>query len=233
MNWLHMISEEKKQLYFKNILAFIASERAAGVTIYPAQNDIFKAFCLTELNTIKVLILGQDPYHGPKQAHGLSFSVPPGVPIPPSLINIYKELKNDIPGFIIPPHGYLHSWATQGIMLLNTVLTVEAGKAHSHAHLGWEIFTNKVITLVNSLGEGIIFLLWGNHAHTKSKIIDVRRHYILKASHPSPLSAHRGFIGCHHFSKVNTLLKEQGKTTINWEPKLPIGWHHVNHINKI
>ncbi|MBS0032524.1 MAG: uracil-DNA glycosylase [Candidatus Baumannia cicadellinicola] len=221
MTWQLTIAQEKKQPYFQQILCFLNKERAAGVTIYPPQKDIFNAFSLTELCAVKVVIIGQDPYHGPNQADGLSFSVRPGLPIPPSLMNIYKELANDISSFIIPQHGCLWSWAEQGIMLLNTVLTVEAGKAYSHANLGWEIFTNKVITLINNLSEGIIFLLWGTKAQKKAQIIDVKRHHILMASHPSPLSAYLSFFGCRHFSKVNILLKQQGKTPIDWAPKLP------------
>lgn len=217
LTWHDALKQEKKLPYFNNILTFIARERAAGITIYPHRRDVFNTFRLTELSAVKVVILGQDPYHGPQQAHGLSFSVRPGVPMPPSLVNIYKELATDIPTFRIPRHGCLQDWAKQGVLLLNTVLTVEAGKAHSHAHLGWELFTEKVIKVLNINCHGIIFLLWGSHAQKKSNIINVKHHHILKTSHPSPLSAHRGFLGCHHFSKVNAILMQQGQKLINWQ----------------
>ncbi|NDL65700.1 uracil-DNA glycosylase [Acerihabitans arboris] len=219
--WRDALAEEKNQPYFRQTLAFVATERAAGKIIYPPQKDVFNAFRYTELGAAKVVILGQDPYHGPSQAHGLSFSVRPGVPAPPSLVNIYKELANDIPGFAKPEHGCLQSWAGQGVMLLNTVLTVEAGKAHSHASLGWETFTDKVIAVLNEQRDGIVFMLWGSHAQKKGAIIDPKRHHILKAPHPSPLSAHRGFLGCGHFSRANMLLEQQGRPVIDWQPRLP------------
>ena len=190
-------------------------------TIYPPAKDVFNAFRYTELKDIKVVIIGQDPYHGPNQAHGLCFSVLPGVKTPPSLVNMYKELAQDIPGFEIPDHGYLKSWAEQGVLLLNTVLTVEQGKAHSHAKTtGWETFTDRVIQAVNDHCEGVIFLLWGAHAQKKGKVIDRNRHHVLMAPHPSPLSAHRGFFGCKHFSQANQILLEKGHTPINWQPEL-------------
>ncbi|KYP97044.1 uracil-DNA glycosylase [Sodalis-like endosymbiont of Proechinophthirus fluctus] len=221
LTWRDAIAHEKTLPYFQETLAFVARERATGITVYPPAKEVFNAFRFTELNAVKVVILGQDPYHGPNQAHGLSFSVKPGVPAPPSLANIYKELASDIPGFVIPKHGCLQSWAQQGVMLLNTVLTVEAGKAHSHASLGWETFTDNVIKVLNTHREGIVFLLWGSHAQKKGMIIDSQRHHVLKAPHPSPLSAHRGFLGCHHFSQANTLLTRQCQTTIDWMPTLP------------
>ncbi|MGE4802061.1 uracil-DNA glycosylase [Yersinia hibernica] len=221
LSWHDVIGQEKEQPYFKDTLAYVAAERHAGKTIYPAQKDVFNAFRLTELDQVKVVILGQDPYHGPNQAHGLSFSVLPGVPAPPSLVNIYKELATDIPGFQRPNHGFLQSWAEQGVLLLNTVLTVEAGNAHSHANLGWETFTDKVIAALNEHRDGIIFMLWGAHAQKKGRIIDTQRHFILKAPHPSPLSAHRGFLGCKHFSQANQLLQQHGQQPIDWQPKLP------------
>ena len=202
-------------------MAFVAAARAGGKTIYPPQKDVFNAFRFTACADVKVVILGQDPYHGPRQAHGLSFSVLPGIPAPPSLVNIYKELSTDIEGFQIPPHGCLQSWAEQGVMLLNTVLTVEAGQAHSHANLGWETFTDAVIAALNRHREGVVFLLWGSHAQKKGQIIDRLRHFVLTAPHPSPLSAHRGFFGCRHFSETNRLLQEQGKNPIDWQPRLP------------
>ncbi|MCL2896267.1 uracil-DNA glycosylase [Brenneria tiliae] len=221
LTWHDVLAQEKLQPYFINTLKFVGTERAAGKIIYPPQKDVFNAFRFTELHQVKVVILGQDPYHGPNQAHGLSFSVRPGVPAPPSLVNIYKELANDIPGFEIPRHGFLQSWAEQGVMLLNTVLTVEAGQAHSHANLGWETFTDRVIAALNENREGIVFLLWGSHAQKKGSIIDRQRHHVLKAPHPSPLSAHRGFLGCKHFSQANRLLEQQGLAPIDWTPRLP------------
>ncbi|MFP1826542.1 uracil-DNA glycosylase [Lonsdalea quercina] len=221
LTWHDVLSQEKQQPYFIDTLKFVHQEREAGKVIYPPQQDVFNAFRYTEFHDVKVVILGQDPYHGPNQAHGLSFSVRPGVPAPPSLANIYKELASDIPGFEIPRHGFLQSWAKQGVLLLNTVLTVEAGKAHSHANLGWETFTDKVISALNSHREGIVFLLWGSHAQKKGNIIDQQRHHVLKAPHPSPLSAHRGFMGCRHFSQANHLLEQQGLTPIDWMPHLP------------
>ncbi len=220
LTWHSVLSQEKKQSYFLDTLAYVAAERKALKTIYPRQQDVFNALRLTELHQVKVVILGQDPYHGPNQAHGLSFSVLPGVPIPPSLANIYNELVADIPDFERPDHGFLQSWAQQGVLLLNTVLTVEAGKAHSHARLGWETFTDRVILALNEHRKGIVFLLWGSHAQKKSSFIDGHRHYILKAAHPSPLSAYRGFLGCQHFSKTNRLLQQQGVAPINWTPTL-------------
>lgn len=217
LTWRDVIGQEKTQPYFQETLKFVANERAAGKAIYPPQKDVFNAFSSTELADVKVVILGQDPYHGPNQAHGLSFSVLPGIKPPPSLVNMYKELSHDIPGFHIPNHGYLQSWAEQGVMLLNTVLTVEQGLAHSHASLGWETFTDRVISAINERRDGVVFLLWGSHAQKKGRIIDRKRHHVLAAPHPSPLSAHRGFLGCHHFSQTNALLEQQGLAPINWQ----------------
>ena len=216
-----MFGAEKEKPYFHDTLAFVAAERQAGKTIYPPQKDVFNAFRFTEFNDVKVVILGQDPYHGPNQAHGLSFSVRPGIPAPPSLMNMYKELQTDIEGFQFPNLGYQISWADQGVLLLNTVLTVERGQAHSHAKLGWETFTDKVVAALNEHRSGIVFLLWGAHAQKKGSIIDTQRHRVLKAPHPSPLSAHRGFLGRHHFSQSKRLLIEQGLTPIDWQPRLP------------
>ena len=171
---------------------------------------------------MKVVILGQDPYHRPNQAHGLSFSVKPTIVPPPSLINIYKELATDIEGFVIPKHGYLVDWAKQGVLLLNTVLTVEEGKANSHANWGWETFTDKVIAKLNAHRENIVFLLWGSHAQKKGAFIDRNKHCVLTAPHPSPLAAHRGFFGCHHFSKANEYLKAHGMAEINWQLPLEV-----------
>ncbi|EKO3654149.1 uracil-DNA glycosylase [Vibrio metschnikovii] len=222
LTWHEVIGHEKQQGYFKNTLAFVEQERQSGKVIYPPAAEVFNAFRLTEFHDVKVVILGQDPYHGPNQAHGLCFSVLPQVKTPPSLVNIYKELAQDIRGFSIPNHGYLKSWADQGVLLLNTVLTVEQGKAHSHANSGWETFTDRVIEALNQHGQGIVFLLWGAHAQKKGKMIDRQRHHVLEAPHPSPLSAHRGFLGCKHFSMTNQLLEQQGKQAIDWQPKLDV-----------
>lgn len=221
LTWHDVLAEEKKKPYFIETLAKVAEERASGKTVYPPQKDVFNAFRLTELGDVKVVILGQDPYHGPNQAHGLAFSVLPGVAVPPSLVNMYKELMTDIPGFERPNHGFLESWARQGVMLLNTVLTVTAGNAHSHAKFGWETFTDNVIAAINEHREGVVFLLWGSHAQKKGAIIDRQRHYVLQAPHPSPLSAHRGFFGSGHFSRTNEWLEQQGEKPINWQPVLP------------
>lgn len=215
--WSDVLGQEKQQPYFQDTLNFVRHEREAGKIVYPPAADVFNAFKYTEFADVKVVILGQDPYHGPNQAHGLCFSVLPGVATPPSLVNIYKELQRDIPGFEIPAHGYLLSWAQQGILLLNTVLTVEAGKAHSHAKTGWEQFTDRVIAALNEHRDGIVFLLWGSHAQKKGQYIDRNKHHVLMAPHPSPLSAHRGFLGCGHFSQTNHLLQSDGKSPIDWQ----------------
>lgn len=215
--WKDVIGIEKEQPYFQQILAQVQNARAAGRGIYPPQNEIFNAFKLTEFEQVKVVILGQDPYHGPNQAHGLAFSVKPNVPPPPSLVNMYKELATDIAGFQIPNHGYLVEWAQQGVLLLNTVLTVEQGLAHSHANFGWETFTDRVITALNQQREHLVFLLWGSHAQKKGQFIDRERHCVLTAPHPSPLSAHRGFFGCRHFSKTNDYLRAHQIGEINWQ----------------
>lgn len=215
--WKEALNEEKAQPYFKQILQFVEQERAAGKQIFPPQQHVFNAFRYTEFSNVKVVILGQDPYHGPGQAHGLCFSVLPGVKPPPSLVNMYKELANDMPGFQIPDHGHLTAWAEQGVLLLNTVLTVEQGMAHSHAKIGWETFTDHVIAQLNTHREGIVFLLWGSHAQKKGAMIDTQRHHVLTTTHPSPLSAHRGFLGCKHFSETNHLLTQQGKHPIKWQ----------------
>ncbi len=217
MDWQALLGEEKQQSYFIDTLNSVKQRRAAGITVYPPQKDIFHAFAATPFEQLKVVIIGQDPYHGPNQAHGLCFSVKKGVRKPPSLVNIFKELESDIPGFKIPNHGNLESWARQGVLLLNTVLTVEQGQAHSHKHLGWERFTDKVIEQINQQAENIVFMLWGAHAQKKGAQINPERHRLLKSVHPSPLSAHRGFLGCQHFSKCNDYLIEKGKTPINWQ----------------
>lgn len=221
LTWNDVIGSEKEKPYFKQIMQFVASQRAEGKVIYPPQHDVFNAFRFTPFSDIKVVILGQDPYHGPNQAHGLSFSVLPGIKPPPSLLNIYKELSTDIAGFQIPSHGYLGYWATQGVLLLNNVLTVQAGQAHSHAKIGWETFTDHVIAAVDKYLNGVVFLLWGSPAQKKGQFINRQKHHVLTAVHPSPLSAHRGFFGCQHFSKANSLIIQQGKTPIDWQPRLP------------
>jgi len=215
--WSEFLLHEQQQPYYLELQNFITAERAAGKIIYPKEADVFQAFSLTPLKDVKVVILGQDPYHGPDQAHGLCFSVLPGIKIPPSLRNMYKELSADIDGFSAPDHGYLIEWAQQGILMLNTVLTVEQAKAHSHAKSGWEIFTDHVIEQLNQQDEEIIFVLWGNHAKKKGRHIDRSRHHVLEGVHPSPLSASRGFFGSQHFSAINSRLQVRQQTPINWQ----------------
>lgn len=215
--WQSLLGPEKEKPYFQALMQRVDAERAAGKIIYPPREQVFNALDATPLDSVKVVILGQDPYHGPKQAHGLSFSVQPGVKIPPSLKNMYKELAADLDGFRIPEHGYLMPWAEQGVLLLNTVLTVEQGKAHSHAKFGWETFTDAVIDAVNQACEDVVFMLWGSHAQKKGRAVDRDRHLVLEAPHPSPLSAHRGFLGCKHFSQANAYLQAKGKQPINWQ----------------
>ena len=213
--WAAVLGEEKTQPYFQAILRYLETERAAGKTIYPEKHNIFNALKYTDFQEVRVVILGQDPYHGQGQAHGLSFSVQPGVPIPPSLRNMYQELNNDLG---IPPakHGCLVPWAQQGVLLLNTVLTVEQSKPQSHAEIGWQTFTDKIIQALNEHRQNIVFLLWGANAKRKRDLIDPTTHHILQSTHPSPLSAHRGFLGCRHFSKTNEILRNTGQTEIDW-----------------
>ncbi|HET6546181.1 MAG TPA: uracil-DNA glycosylase [Rhodanobacteraceae bacterium] len=194
---------------------FLRSEKRAGKIIHPAGRKIFAALETTPFEAVKVVILGQDPYHGPGQAHGLSFSVPPGVPQPPSLVNIFAEIERDL-GIARPDHGCLIPWAEQGVLLLNAVLTVEAGRAGSHQGKGWEGFTDACVEALNRERDGLVFLLWGSYAQAKGRLIDTRRHRVLKAPHPSPLSAHRGFIGCGHFSRANEYLVQRGLGPIDW-----------------
>ncbi|MEE1676100.1 uracil-DNA glycosylase [Agarivorans aestuarii] len=217
MNWQSLFAEQQQLDYYPRLIDKVAAQRAAAKVIYPPESEVFAAFDSCPLEQVKVVILGQDPYHGAGQAHGLSFSVPEGVKIPPSLRNIYKELATDIEGFKIPEHGNLSAWAKQGVLLLNTVLTVEQAKAHSHAKYGWETFSNAVIAYISQHCSGVVFLLWGAHAQKKGKVIDKNKHLVLQSVHPSPLSAHRGFFGCGHFSQANQLLEQQGKTAINWQ----------------
>ena len=217
LTWQQAIGAEKQQPYFMQLWQRVKQARQEGRAIYPPAADVFNAFVLTEFAAVKVVILGQDPYHGPGQAHGLAFSVQPGVDIPPSLRNIYQELRNDIPGFVIPQHGFLQRWAEQGVLLLNAVLTVQAGQAHSHANWGWETFTDRVVAQLNAHREGLVFMLWGSHAQKKGAMIDRERHLVLQAPHPSPLSASRGFFGCRHFSKANAWLQQRGQKPIDWQ----------------
>ncbi|MEZ8244631.1 uracil-DNA glycosylase [Vibrio splendidus] len=215
-SWESIINDERDKEYFQSVLAFVEQQRKSGKIIYPPQEQVFSAFDMTPFESVRVVILGQDPYHGAKQAHGLAFSVLPGVKIPPSLRNMYKELAQDIDGFEIPSHGYLDTWASQGVLMLNTVLTVEEAKAHSHAKCGWETFTDTIIAELNQRSEPIIFLLWGAHAQKKGQAIDADKHHVLTAPHPSPLSAHRGFFGCQHFSTTNKLLSSMDQQPIDW-----------------
>lgn len=215
MDWKTILAPEKEKPYFKGILAQLEKERARGKIIYPAQSAIFNALKMTPFSDIKVVIIGQDPYHNPGQAHGLSFSVPKGIKPPPSLLNIFKELKSDC-GIEMPEHGCLEKWASQGVLLLNAVLTVEENKPQSHAELGWQQFTDTIISHLNHHPEKIVYLLWGSHAQKKRELIDAQKHFILTAPHPSPLSAHRGFLGCKHFSKTNEFLKKVGRIPVDW-----------------
>lgn len=212
--WLEQVGGEFDQPYMKSLKAFLREEKRAGKVVFPAGNHIFNALNTTPFDQVKVVILGQDPYHGPGQALGLCFSVLPGVPTPPSLQNIFKEIHQDL-GLPVATHGYLQSWAEQGVLLLNATLTVEQGRAGSHQNKGWETFTDAVITALNGR-EHVVFLLWGSYAQRKGAIIDAKRHYVLKSPHPSPLSAHRGFFGCHHFSCTNRYLESFGIAPIDW-----------------
>lgn len=212
--WETVLYPEFQKDYFGKLLKTLETEYASD-TIYPPHNLIFNAFNQTSFDAVKVVILGQDPYHGEGQAHGLSFSVPAGIKPPRSLVNIFKEQASDL-GLPVPSHGNLESWARQGVLLLNTTLTVKAKQPLSHQNMGWEIFTDAVIEALNRHKKGLVFLLWGRNAHAKEELIDTNRHYILKAAHPSPFSAARGFFGCRHFSKTNELLKEQGLGEVDW-----------------
>lgn len=214
--WLSVLQTEFEQPYMRSLSMFLRREKAAGKTIYPAGNDLFAALEATPPQSVRVVILGQDPYHGPKQAHGLSFSVPLGQGIPPSLRNIFQELENDV-GFQSPGHGFLNHWAKQGVLLLNAVLSVEAGRAGSHQGMGWERFTDAIVKHLDREGGPKVFLLWGSHAQKKGLGICDTKHLILRAPHPSPLSAHRGFFGCRHFSQANTFLADQGLGVIDWQ----------------
>ena len=214
-DWAEYLNEEFEKEYYQNLRKFLANEYRTK-TVYPDMYDIFNALHFTAYKDVKIVILGQDPYCGPKQAHGLSFSVQPGVAIPPSLRNIYQELHDDL-GCFIPNNGYLKSWAEQGVLLLNTSLTVLSKQPNSHQKIGWEIFTDKVIQVLNDREDPVIFILWGSNAKSKKKYIDSSRHFIIESVHPSPLSAYRGFFGSKPFSKANALLEQMGKTPINWQ----------------
>ncbi len=220
-SWLGPLAGEFDQPYMRDLRAFLLREKQAGKRIFPRGDEFFKAFSHTPLERVKVVILGQDPYHGEGQAHGLCFSVRPGVRIPPSLQNIYKEIHDEL-GLPIPNHGHLTAWADRGVLLLNSVLSVECARAASHQGQGWERFTDRVIELINAEREGVVFMLWGSYAQRKGAIIDTDRHCVLKAPHPSPLSAHRGFFGCGHFLAANDYLSRQGLEPVDWSlPALP------------
>jgi len=214
--WSKYLRGEFEKPYMLKIRNFLKGEYSKGKIIYPAKDNIFAAFNQTPFDKVKVVIIGQDPYHGVNQAQGLSFSVRPGVRVPPSLKNIYKELNRDLK-IPIPKNGNLVDWAAQGVLLLNATLTVEAGKAGSHQKLGWETFTDKVVEVLNSEKEGLIFVLWGSYAQSKGQNIDTAKHKVLKSTHPSPFSAHRGFLGCGHFGKINNFLRSAGLSEINWQ----------------
>lgn len=214
-SWQQHIGAEFDQPYMQQLKEFLTAESAADKQIFPAASQVFNAFNHCALENIKVVILGQDPYHGPDQAHGLSFSVPRGIRTPPSLVNIYKELHSDI-GIPIPGHGNLESWAEQGVFLLNSVLTVSAGQAASHQKQGWEQFTDHVIHQINDKAEHVVFLLWGSYAQKKANFVDQSKHLVLTSVHPSPLSAYRGFLGCKHFSQANEWLIANGQKPIFW-----------------
>jgi len=214
-SWLLHLAEEFEKPYMKSLQTFLKHRSSIGIRIYPEANQYFAALNTTPLPTVKVVILGQDPYHGENQAHGLSFSVPLNQRIPPSLRNIYKELQQDL-NISPPAHGNLTAWAEQGVLLLNSVLTVEAGHAGAHQNKGWEIFTDEVIATINREREGVVFMLWGSYAQKKGSCIDRDKHLVLESAHPSPLSAHRGYLGCKHFSKANAYIQQHSGVPIDW-----------------
>jgi len=220
-SWKAPLLPEFNSDYMAALKSFLVAEKAAGKTIYPKGSEWFRALDLTPLDKVRVVVLGQDPYHGAGQAHGLCFSVKPGVRPPPSLLNIYKELESDL-GLPRPRHGFLEHWAKQGVLLLNSVLTVEMAKAGSHSQKGWERFTDAIIRMVNDKPDPVVFMLWGSYAQKKAAFVDTSRHLVLKAAHPSPLSAHNGFLGCRHFSKCNAFLVARGQQPIDWSlPEWP------------
>lgn len=215
-SWKEILKDEFEKPYFQNIILFLKEEKRKGKIIYPPGHLIFNAFWMTPFEEVKAVILGQDPYHGPGQAHGLCFSVPFGVPPPPSLKNIFKELHDDL-GVPIPNHGNLEKWALEGVFLLNAILTVEKGKPGSHKKIGWQNFTDAAIKKLSELRENIVFILWGKFAREKKGLIDVNKHLVLEAAHPSPYSANNGFFGCRHFSKTNKYLEEHNIAPIDWD----------------
>ena len=214
--WKSALSTEFEQPYMQRLKSFLIERKQMGKRIFPRGSEYFRALDLTPLKDVKVVILGQDPYHGAGQAHGLCFSVQPGVRIPPSLVNIYKELRSDL-GITPARHGFLEHWARQGVLLLNSVLTVEEAQAASHQGKGWETFTDAVIRKVNDECDAVVFMLWGAYAQRKAAFVDTSKHLVLKSPHPSPLSAHNGFFGCHHFSKANAFLEKHGRPPIDWQ----------------
>ena len=214
-SWLDRLGGEFAQPYMADLKRFLVAEREGGKQIFPKGSEWFRALDLTPLEKVRVVILGQDPYHGPGQAHGLCFSVQPGVRPPPSLVNIYKELESDL-GIEPRRHGFLEHWASQGVLFLNSVLTVEMGRAASHRDRGWERFTDRIIAEVNAKREPVVFMLWGSYAQKKAAFVDTSRHLVLTAAHPSPLSAHSGFFGCRHFSKANAFLESRGQQPVDW-----------------
>ena len=214
-SWKKRLGPEFEEPYMQQLREFLITEKQKGKVIYPPGQDIFNAMNLTPFENVKIVIVGQDPYHGPGQAHGLCFSVNHGVRIPPSLMNIFKEIQSDL-GVPVSRHGYLKQWAEQGVLLINSVLTVEKNRAGSHQGKGWERFTDAIITVLNREHTGLVYLLWGSYAQKKGKIIDRNKNLVLHSVHPSPLSAHRGFFGNKHFSKANRYLQEQGKAAIDW-----------------
>lgn len=216
-SWLEVLNAEFEKPYMLQLKKFLKIEKENGGKIYPKSSDIFNAFRQTPFDKLKVVIIGQDPYHGEGQAHGLSFSVQKGIALPPSLRNIYKELQNDIAGFVIPMHGDLTEWAEQGVLLLNASLTVRANSPGSHQKKGWEEFTDAVIKVISEKKQGVVFILWGAYAQAKASLIDHQRHFIIRSPHPSPFSADRGFFGSKPFSKTNEILSKEGKTPINWQ----------------
>jgi len=216
-SWKEILKDEFESDYMQKLEIFLFKEKEEGHMIYPPNHLIFNAFNHTPFDKVKAVILGQDPYHGKNQAHGLAFSVQKGIKAPPSLKNIYKELKNDLPDFKTPDHGELTKWADQGVLLLNATLTVREGDPASHQKIGWETFTDRAISELSKRKEKIVFLLWGKNAQAKLPLIDESRHHVLKAAHPSPYSANQGFLGCRHFSKTNELLIANGKSPIDWQ----------------
>lgn len=219
-DWSAIIGSLKNKEYFTHAISFVKAKRAEGETVYPPEADVFNAFKYTPFETLKVIILGQDPYHEEGEAMGLSFSVPVGIRKPPSLQNIYKELQSEYADFIIPDHGNLIPWARQGVLLLNSTLTVTQGKAGSHRGQGWEEFTDDVVKNISQTADGLVFLLWGNYARSKAALIDRQKHLVLECAHPSPFSASQGFFGCGHFRKANEYLAAKGKRPIDW--RLPL-----------